>query len=173
MDATEAVRTKLDIREFNRVPVPQEIKMAVLEAARLTQSGNNAQHWRFVLVQDPKNLERMASDSPQGRWVSGASFAVIVCTDPARGNHMLDAGRAVQDMQLTAWDRGVGSGVFMGINKNPEFRRDFGIPDDLSSTIVVAFGYPTRKLKGKKDRKPLSELAFLEKYGNPLGDAKE
>jgi len=168
MNATEAVRTKLDVREFSPKPVLNEIKVAVLEAARLTQSGNNSQHWRFILVQDPANLEQMSMDSPQGRWISGANFAVIVCTDPERGNHMLDAGRAVQDMQLTAWDHGVASGVFMGVNKNPEFRRDFAIPDGLSSTVVVGFGYPVRTLKGKKDRKALSEIAYLEKYGSGI-----
>ena len=168
MDATVAVKTKLDVREFALNPVPKAVKLAVLEAARLSQSGNNSQHWRFVLVQDPDNLRRMSEDSPQGRWVSGASFAVIVCTDPARGNHMLDAGRAVQNMQLTAWDHGVASGVFMGVN-NPTFRRDFGIPEGLDSTIVTAFGYPVRKLIGRKDRKPLSSLAYLERYGEGIG----
>ncbi len=167
MNATEAVRTKLDVREFSPRPVPREVKLAVLEAARLSQSGNNSQHWRFILVQDPKNLKVMSEDSPQGRWVAGAGLAVVVCTDPSRGNHMLDAGRAVQDMQLTAWDHGVASGVFMGVN-NPDFRRDFGVPEGLNATIVAAFGYPKRRLLGKKSRLPLSSVAYLEKYGGSL-----
>ena len=167
MNATEAVKTKLDVREFSPKPVPIDVKTAVLEAARLTQSGTNSQHWRFVLVQDPKNLKTMADDSTWGKWVAGANFAVIVCTDPSKSYHMIDAGRAVQDMQLTAWDQGVASCVFTGI-RLPEFRRDFGIPKGLDPTIVVGFGYPQRKLYGKKNRKPLSEVAFLEKYGNRL-----
>jgi nitroreductase len=70
-------------------------------------------------------------------------------------------------MQLTAWDHGVASGVFTGI-KQPEFRRDFGVPEGLTATIVVGFGYPLKKLRGRKSRKPLSELAFLERYGNSI-----
>ncbi len=167
MDASEAVRTKLDVREFSPKLVPSEVKRAVLEAARLTQSGTNSQHWRFILVQDKNNLKTMAEDSSWGKWVAGADFAVIVCTDPTKGYHMIDAGRAVQDMQLTAWDHGVASGVFTGI-KESEFRRDFGIPKDLNPTIVVGFGYPERKLHGRKNRKPLLEVAFLERYGNKL-----
>ena len=167
VDATEVVRTKLDVREFTSKPVPVEVKLAVLEAARLTQSGTNSQHWRFILVQKPENLRTMAGDSLSGRWVAGANFAVIVCTDPTKGYHMIDAGRAVQDMQLTAWDHGVASGVFTGI-REAEFKRDFGMPEDLSATIVVGFGYPQKKLRGRKSRKPLSEVAFLERYGNKL-----
>ncbi|MDA4125400.1 MAG: nitroreductase family protein [Thaumarchaeota archaeon] len=169
MDASEAVRTKLDVREFSSKAVPSDVKRAVLEAARLTQSGTNSQHWRFILVQDKDNLKTMADDSSWGKWVAGGDFAVIVCTDPTKGYHMIDAGRAVQDMQLTAWDHGVASGVFTGI-KDSEFRRDFGIPKDLDPTIVVGFGFPARKLHGKKNRKPLTEVAFLERYGTKLNE---
>ena len=167
MDAVAAVRTKLDVREFSTKSVPGSVKLEILDSARLTQSGTNSQHWRFVLVQEKKNLEKMAEDSTWGKWISGANFAVIVLTDPTKGYHMIDAGRAVQDMQLTAWDRGVASGVFTGI-KLAEFRRDFEIPESMNPTIVVGFGYPTRKLMGKKNRKTLLEIAFAEKYGGAL-----
>ena len=169
MNATEAVKTKLDSKEFDPRPVGREIKKAVLEAGRLTQSGVNSQHWRFILVQDPKNLARLAEDSTSGSWVAGSNFAVIICTDPKKGYHLIDAGRAAQDMQLTAWDAGVTSRLYTGI-RQAEMRRDFGIPEDLNATIVVGFGYPKRKLLGRKNRMPLSEVAFLEKFGHPLGD---
>jgi nitroreductase len=167
MNATEAVKTKLDVREFGSRPVPADVKMAVLEAARLTQSGVNSQHWRFILVQDPKNLVQLAKDCTSGQWVAGANFAVIICSDPRKGYHLIDAGRAAQDMQLTAWDDGVASGLYTGI-KQADMRRDFGIPEELNATIVVGFGYPKRKILGRKNRKPLSEVAFLERYGNSI-----
>jgi len=168
MNATEAVRTKLDSRDFSAQPVGPDVKRAVLEAGRLTQSGVNSQHWRFILVQDPANLTKLAADSMTGPWVAGANFAVIVCTDPAKNYHLLDAGRAVQDMQLTAWDSGVTSRIYTGI-KQAEMRRDFGIPENLNSTVVVGFGFPKKRILGRKNRLPLSEIAFLEKYGGPLG----
>jgi nitroreductase len=168
MDAYEAVLTKLDVREFSPKQVPAEVKSKVLEAARLTQSGSNSQHWRFILVEDTKNLKTIAQDSTWGKWVERANFAVIVLTDPSLNYHMIDAGRVVQDMEIAAWSQGVASGVFTGI-KEEELRRDFKIPRNLNPTIVIGFGYPSRKLKGVKNRKPLSEIAFLEKYGNKLG----
>ena len=167
MDAIEAIKTRLDVREFRRETVPASVKTAILEAARLTQSGSNTQHWRFILVQNPKNIEVMANDTTTGKWVSGANFAIVVCTDPSKGYHMIDAGRAVQDMQLAAWDHGVASGVFRSIN-TPEFRRHFGIPEELDPTIAVGFGYPRKRILGRKNRKPLSEIAYSERYGNKL-----
>ena len=102
MDTYESIATKLDIREFSSRPVPADIKRKVLEAARLTQSGNNLQHWRFILVEGKENLKRLAGDSTSGRWVAGADFAVIVLTNPKYPFHLLDAGRVTQDMQLAA-----------------------------------------------------------------------
>jgi nitroreductase len=165
MDVYETATTKLDVREFASRKVPADIKSKILEAARLCQSGNNSQHWRFILVQNPGNLKTLANDSAWGKWVEKANFAIIVLTDPKLGYHMIDAGRVVQTMQIVAWGFGVASCVFTGVNRETFFD-DFGVPANLDPTIVVGFGYPVRKLLGKKSRKQLSELVFLERYGN-------
>ncbi len=172
LDGYECVVTKLDVREFSSKAVPADVKLKVLEAARLTASGTNSQHWRFILVQGPGSLKQLAEDSDWGKWVSGANFAVIVLTNPKYGFHMIDAGRAVQDMELAAWNFGVVSCIYTGIREK-ELRRDFGLPDDLKPSAVVGFGYPARKLTGKKkDRLPLKEVAFLERFGSPLDQGK-
>jgi nitroreductase len=165
MDTIDCIVTKLDVREFSSQKVPSEIKSKVFEAARSTGTGLNTQHWRFILVED--DLEKLAKDSTSGAWVSGANFAVIVLTSPKYKFHMIDAGRVVQNMQLAAWSFGVASGVFTGIREE-QLRSDFIIPQDLNPSIIIGFGYPTRKILGKKNRAPLSEIAFLEKYGNNL-----
>jgi len=167
LDTYESIATKLDVREFSSRAVPAEIKRKVLEAARLTQSGNNLQHWRFILVEGKENLKRLAGDSTSGRWVAGAEFAVIVLTNPKYPFHLLDAGRATQDMQLAAWNYGVASGIFTGIDRRA-LARDFGIPEELNPSVVIGFGYPVKKIIGKKKRKPLGELAFQNKYGKRL-----
>jgi nitroreductase len=167
MDTFDCIRTKLDVREFDSKPVPADVKLKVLEAARLTQSGINIQNWRFILIQDPIRLKRLAEDSTTGSWVARSNFAVMILINPSGGFHPIDAGRAVQDMELTAWNYGVVSCVFTGV-KEVELRRDFNIPKHLTHCITVGFGYPVRKLVGKKKRQPLNEIAFLEKYGNAL-----
>jgi nitroreductase len=172
MDAYECVATKLEVREFEPRNVPADVKLKVLEAARLTGSGMNNQHWRFILVQGRDRLKRLAEDSTTGAWVAQADFAVIVLTNPKFGFHTLDAGRAAQDMQIAAWNFGVGSCLFTGLNVEP-LRKDFGIPVGLSPSVVVGFGYPSKKLTGKrKNRKPLNELASLGNYDNRLEPSK-
>jgi nitroreductase len=163
MDTFECITTKLDVREFSNQNVPGDIKSKVLEAARMTGTGLNTQHWRFIIVEDRDNMKRLAQDSTSGGWADGANFAVIVLTSPEHKFHKIDAGRVAQDMQLAAWNFGVASGLFTGIREN-EIRRDFNIPDSLKATIVVCFGYPARELLGKKNRQPLEALVHREKF---------
>ena len=167
MDAYEAVVSKLDSAEFASKKVPSDVKMKVIDAARLTGSGVNYQHWRFVLVQGQERMKNLANDSTTGSWVRDADFAVIVLTNPKYGFHLIDAGRAVQSMQIAAWNFGITSRIYTGVDR-AALERDFGIPKDLSPSVVVGFGYPTKKLFGKKNRKPISEIAFLDRFGKPL-----
>jgi nitroreductase len=169
MDTFECITTKLDVREFSEQNVSSDIRSKILEAARLTGTGMNTQHWRFILIEKKENLKRLADDSTSGSWVAGANFAIIVLTNPKYGFHLIDAGRVLQNMQLAAWNYKVGSGLFTGI-KQEQLRSDFGISNELSPTVIAGFGYPARKLVGKrKNRLSLHELVYYEKYGNSIG----
>lgn len=164
MDTYEAILTKLDVREFSDMDVEDSIKTKILQAARSTGSSMNSQHWRFIIVHEKKNLATLAQDSTTGQWVRGANFAVIICIDPKIPGSTIDAGRALQDMGLAAWNFGVVSRIFTGL-KDADLRRDFAIPQDVKPAAVLGFGYPVRKIKGKKSRKPLEEIAYAEAYG--------
>jgi nitroreductase len=163
VDTFECIATKLDVREFSQQDVPADIVSKILEAARMTGTGLNTQHWRFILVKDKENLKRLAQDSISGNWVAGANFAIIVLTNPEYKFHMIDAGRVVQDMQLAAWNFGIVSGLYTGIREK-EMRHDYNIPTALNPTIIVGFGYPARQILGKKNRRPIENLVYYEEY---------
>ena len=173
MDTFDCIRTKLDVREFDLGrKVPADAKMKILEAARLTGSGMNSQHWRFILVQTPERLRTLADDSTTGSWVRGADFAVIVLIAEKHGFERIDAGRAVQDMQLAAWNLGVVSCIYTGFNQT-SMRKDFSLPQSMVASVVVGFGYPAKKITGaKKNRKPMKELVFIQNYGQPYDKAQ-
>jgi nitroreductase len=81
--------------------------------------------------------------------------------------HGIDAGRAVTHMQLAAWERGVGSCLY---TVDDVAAREFlEVPDDYDLTLVAAFGYPESEIRGIKDRKPLSDVAFSERFGAEFG----
>jgi nitroreductase len=169
MDAFECIISKLEVREFMRKEVGPDVKQRILESARQTGSGLNLQHWRFILVEEKKNLIQLALDSTSGAWISGADFAIVILTNPALRFHLIDAGRVAQNMQLAAWNEGVASGLYTGI-KEKNLRNNLRIPDNLTPSVILGFGYPIRPLTGKnKNRLPLVQLVYKEKYGSNQG----
>jgi len=171
METYKTILTKLDVRQFDSKRVPAEVKLKVLEAARASGTGNNRQEWRFILVQEKEMLKKLAEDSTSGGWVVSANFAVVVLAAPTPSFHLIDAGRAVQNMELAAWEHGVISGIYTGVNEE-KMSRDFAIPSGLKPLAVVGFGYPVKKIIGKKNRMPLTDLAFIDKYGNKFDSKK-
>lgn len=173
MDTLDRITTKVEVREFSGRPVPPSVKLKILEAGRMTGSSMNKQHWRFLVLQERESISRLAEDSTTGKWVGGSSFAIVILTNPAVPVYLLDVGRALQDMQLAAWDQGVGSGIFTGFDVQG-LRKDFGIPDSLTPAAGLGFGYPKGKVTGKgKSRKPLGEVAFAERFGRSLDPARD
>jgi len=70
-------------------------------------------------------------------------------------------------MILTAWGDGVGSN-WAGWVGMDSVRKEFGLPDSHDVIAVVPLGYPTRKVIGKKRRKPFHEVVSAERFGTPL-----
>ncbi len=167
MNVFDAVMSRIEVRDYSSERVPDDVKLKILEAARMSPTGLNLQHWRFILVEDRANLKKLAELSTTGKWVAGADFAIIVLTDPKYPFHLIDAGRAIQNMQLVAWSEGVGSCIYTGV-KEKEMKREYSIPENLTIAAVIGFGYPKKKIKGIKNRKDLNEIVFSERYGEKL-----
>lgn len=169
MDVTDAVRSRIEVREFADETVDDGTKRAILDAGRLAPSGRNVEHWRFVLVDDDEELGALADASPTGGWVAGADFAVAVCTDPDYAFNEIDAGRTTACMQLYAWGLGVASCLYTV--DTDEAREAVGVPDEYDLTAVLGFGVPTfdvESVEGRKDRHALEEVAFHGRFGEPL-----
>lgn len=167
MEVFEAVRTVLAVREYQDKPVPTQIIRRVVEAGRLTASSQNGQPWHFIVIEDRETLEKLGSLARSGRYTAQAAFAVVVATEKSRFA-VSDGSRAIQSMILTAWSEGVGSN-WVGFQGPNEIKPVLGIPDDIDVLAIVPFGYPAQvRMKGKKRRKPLAEVAHRGRFGRPF-----
>jgi nitroreductase len=164
----EAVRTVLAVREYQDRAVPDDVMLRIVEAGRLTASGGNGQPWHFVVVRERESLRGLGSMVPTGPYIAGAAAAIVVAYEKASRIGVSDASRAIQSMILTAWAEGVGSN-WTGVGGLDRVASKVGLPDRYEVLAVVPFGYPRRSLgKGRKNRKPLAEVASAERYGIPL-----
>lgn len=167
MEVFDAIHTLLAVRSFKDEPVPEAAIRRILEAGRLTASGMNAQPWHFIVVQDHATLQQLGALARTGPYIAQAPLAIVVAIDKTP-LAVSDASRAIQDMALTAWSDGLGSN-WVGFSGLEGVKPLLGIPEELDVLAILPFGYPASPIgQGKKQRKPLAELAHRERFGKPF-----
>ena len=169
MDIYECVRTLRTVREFKPDPVPEAVVDRLLTAARWAPSSRNQQPWEFVVITDRETLSRIAEIATSGRFVGRAPMAIAILMVRADSPE-LDAGRALQQMELVAWSEGLGT-CFVGLalgDQKQRVKELLGVPADVELITVLPFGYRADSVKsGGKKRKPMSEIVHVERYGQP------
>jgi nitroreductase len=166
MEVYEAVRTVLAVRAYRDKPVASEVVRRIVEAGRLSASATNAQPWHFVVVQDRETLKKLGELARSGPYIAQAPLAIVVAVEKSKFA-VSDASRAIQSMILTAWSEGVSSN-WVGFGNLAAVKPLLGIPDSIDVLCIVPFGYAEQAIgKGKKNRKPLSEIAHRERFGRP------
>ncbi|MFZ1042327.1 MAG: nitroreductase family protein [Anaerolineales bacterium] len=164
MEVYDAIRTVLAVRAYKDKPIPQAVVLRIVEAARLTASSMNGQPWHFIIVEDSDTLKKLAALARSGPYIAQAPLAIVVAMEKSI-YAVSDASRAIQSMILTAWSEGVGSN-WVGFENLSAIKPLLGIPDNIDVLAVLPFGYAAKEIgKGKKKRKPLSEVAHRERFG--------
>lgn len=171
MDVDECIRTRRTVREFKSDPVPDEIVHKLLQAGRWAPSSSNTQPWHFVVVRDRDTIATLGQIATQGTFIGQAPLAIAIVMENAR-RPQLDAGRALQQMELLAWSEGLGT-CFVGIRaaeQQDAIKDLLGIPKELELITVLPFGYrPEGRRATGTPRKPMAEMAHRERFGTAYG----
>ncbi len=76
---------------------------------------------------------------------------------------------AVQNLLLSCREAGLGSALTTLLcHEEPKIKELLAIPDDISVVATIAVGYPEKSFPRKLSRRPVSEIAFVDHYGNTL-----
>lgn len=167
MEVYECIRTRRTVREFKPDSVPDEIVHHILQAGRWAPSSSNTQPWHFVVVRDRETIATIGRIATQGAFIGQAPLAIAIVMENAR-RPQLDAGRALQQMELMAWSEGLGT-CFVGIRAEEQqdaIKELLEIPKEMELITVLPFGYrPEGRRAGGTPRKPMAEIAHREKFG--------
>ncbi|HVA92577.1 MAG TPA: nitroreductase family protein [Chloroflexota bacterium] len=167
METFEAVRTMLAVRQYLDKSLPDEVVHRIVEAGHLSASSMNLQPWHFIVVRDHDTLRKLGALAKTGSYVAEAPLAIVVVIEKTQFA-VSDASRAIQSMMLTGWAEGVGSN-WVGFGGLDEAKSLLGVPAELDLLAILPFGYPAGPVgRGKKNRKPLREVAHQERYGQPF-----
>ena len=167
MEVFDCIRNRRTVREFKPDPVPEEVLLKILQAGRWAPSSSNSQPWHFVVVQEPDTLQRLGEIATQGAFIANAPVVIAIVMENAP-RPQLDAGRAIQQMELVAWSEGLGT-CFVGVRQEEQQRtvKDLlGIPAELELITLMPYGYRvTGTQRAGTPRKAFSEMVHREKFG--------
>jgi nitroreductase len=143
---------------FNARAVGDESILAVLEAARLAPSANNAQIWRFFVIEEKGLLKEAAALSNVPAFMSAPTI-IAACADPwvvggKRGREqpffMIDIPIAATHIILTARELGISSALSFDFDE----KRVLGLvraPKDYRAVLLIALGYAEGNTPGKRE----------------------
>jgi nitroreductase len=166
VDTFLAVASKREVREYAGRPIPADAEQRILDAGRIAGSSRNRQPWRFLVVESPSLRERLAEAVYVPANVRGAALVVVIALR-GRGPTAFDAGRAAQNMMLTAWNDRIGS-TPNGMPDADAVAELLGLEEGERPTVVLTFGYPAHPRDPQRhtatewieraDRKPFDEV---------------
>lgn len=151
----ELLKTRRTYRRFEQRQISQEIVDEILTAARLASSAANKQPLSYIVIRDADKVADVfahtkwagALPPEQGQPKEGERpvlFIAVVENLDINKNCDTDAGLAISNMTLAAWNRGVGSCMIGACNKQA-LSEMFGLTEEQQLHTVVAFGYPSHE----------------------------
>ncbi len=174
MSFLELAKKRFSLRNYKPDMVSDEDLNYVLEAGRIAPSAVNYQPWKFLVVIEKKNLEKVY-ELYHREWFRQAPVVIILFADHSKAwkradgkDHAdIDVAIAADHMTLAATDRGLGTCWICNFDKQKtvEF---FNLPEHLEPVVFLPLGYPdteTDSERHKEKRKPMDDIVWYEEIG--------
>lgn len=181
------LRERWSPRAFSPEPLAAEQVLSLFEAARWSPSAMNEQPWGFLVVprEDAATFAQAVECLAEGNrvWAQHAPLLVVAVARLVRlrdgapnGVALYDLGQSVAHLTVQAASLGLLVHQMGGFSADAA-RAAFGIPADHAPVTFIAIGrmgdpgalpepLRTREL-AERQRKPLGELVFGERWGQP------
>ncbi len=155
MEFKELIAQRRSIRRFSDRPVPREVVDRLLAEALTAPSARNTRTTRFLVVDDPSLVARMADMRDYGSaFLKGAPLAILVLGETSASDLWREnAAISATVLQLACVDEGLGS-CWVHIHGRPRRKEDpegekaadylrsfLPIPDSCEPLCAVAIGY--------------------------------
>ncbi len=168
MSAYEVILKRRSIRKYKPEPIGREALLKILEAARQAPSAGNRQPWYFIVVRDPELKREVAKACASQMFIADADVVVVGVSDPTRSPkwHDRDIMIAMEHIALVATELGLGT-CWIGAFDEERVKKLLGVPEELRVVALMPVGVPAES-PGPRPRRPLEEIAFLDKFGRKL-----
>jgi nitroreductase len=165
VETWDAIRARRNVRTYRPDPVSAADLDRIAEAGWRAPSASNRQHWDFVIVTDPEQLQALSTVWRGASHIAKAPAAIALVVpepgdDRTRVVDQYDLGQATLAITLAAADLGIGTG-HSAVGDQEKAREILGVPGGYVVSYLLGVGYPAdRPLApiAKPDRRPFDEV---------------
>lgn len=152
----QAILSRRSIRRFTDQEIPRTVLDMILRAGYHAPSGHNMQSWRFTVLTQANDIQKLKSSAKAAAEAKNVHFygfenpkvLILISNDIRNPNSCQDSSCAAENIMLAAGSYGLGS---VWLNPLVTLRDvapvktvldDFGIPSNHTVWSAVALGYP-------------------------------
>ena len=175
----ELITSRQSDRKYSNKPIDKEQLDRIAEAGRMSPSACNAQPWKFIVVDDPVLIKKLAVAASakilgMNSFVSQAMAIIVIVREKAnfsskiggtiksKDYSLIDIGIASENICLQAMAEGLGS-CMIGWFDEDGVRKILGIPQSKRVLLMITLGYSLSDQRTKR-RKPREEVVSYNKY---------
>lgn len=157
--AIENILSRKSVRAYTPRPVEKGKVDLLVKAAMAAPTAVNKQPWAFVIVDDRKVLDKLATELPYAKMAAQAPLAIVVCGDLSKALNgetdrywMLDCSAASENLLLAAESMGLGAvwtAVYPESDRITKVRAVLSLPDYIIPFNLIPVGYPQHKEEAK------------------------
>ena len=180
MSFLDLANKRYSVRNYKTTPVPQEMLVRCIEAARLAPSACNSQPWKFIIVDDPKLVNELAKAAFEGlldfnHFAFKAPVLVLIVSErenlsakfgsivKKKNFSQMDIGIAAEHFCLQAAEEGLGTCIIGWFNEK-KVKKILSIPKLKRVELVITVGFSADEKIPLKKRKSMDEILSCNKY---------
>lgn len=166
-------------RKYSDKPIEKAILERIVEAGRMAPSACNAQPWKFIVVNDPELVMKIAGAASakllgMNAFVVQAPVIIVIVREKSnmsskigatiknKDYSLFDIGIATENICLQAKAEGIGSCI-IGWFDEKTIRKLLSIPRSKRVELIISLGYSLSEQREKR-RKPMEETVSYNKY---------
>ena len=148
------IYARRSIRKYQQRPVAAETLRELVRAAMAAPSACAKNPWEFIVVTDKATLETIAEFLPNGKFLTQAAAAIVVCGDQTKAHGeelsflLQDCTAAIQNILLAACQLGLGA-CWLGVHPRQErvdkLQKLWHMPPSVLPIACLAIGWPAEE----------------------------
>ncbi|KAF0109914.1 MAG: putative nitroreductase [Chloroflexi bacterium] len=179
----DAIFNRRSIRKFTEQPVEKETLLTLLKAGMAGPSAMNAQPWEFVVITDPKTMERFRKSLMFAKMNAPTAICVLGSKRMQKNKAgekfwVQDCSAATENILLAATAMGLGS-VWVGVHPINLFEKQIknilNLPTGVTPLNLIYVGYPAeeKEARSQYDEKRVQWGAFPKTKNTPNYEYEE